>query len=199
VFIWMKFIHIGDLRLMLPTGFAIAAYLAVIKEWRIARFWFVLLCICTGFVTGSKIAYLGWGYGIPAINFKALSGHAAFSAAIIPSSIFVLLQSSSAAIRKNMLIGGFATAALLGVFLVLLNEHTVSEAIAGFLVGACISTIFILRSHISPATGMRPWIFPFILIVLLSTWYWLEPPVEFWMMQAAMQLSGHTMLYAWIK
>jgi hypothetical protein len=184
---------------MLPTGFALATYLAVIKEWRIALFWLFLLCTCIGCVAGSKIAYLGWGYGVSAINFKALSGHAAFSAAIIPVSIFVLLQSASPTIRNYVLIGGFATAALLGVFLVLLNEHTVSEVIAGFLIGICVSMFFILHFHISPSTEMRPWIFPITLIVLLSLWYWLAPPVEFWMMRTAIRLSGHTMSYAWIK
>lgn len=187
--IWAKFIHIGDLGVMIPTGLAIAAYLILTGEWRMAGLWFFLLSICIGLVAGSKIAHLGWGYGVSVLNYNALSGHAASSAVITPVCLLFLSQSRSSAVQKYAVLGGYAAAAILGILLVLFNEHTVSEVIGGFLIGACSSLFFIWRFNAASSAKVQPWLLPISLMFFLSIWYWLRPPINTWMVQAAMHVS----------
>lgn len=194
---WMKIIHVGDIGVMVPAAAAIMAYLVAGRAWRMAWRWCLLFILGIGLVAASKIAFLGWGYGIRALDFKALSGHATSATAVIPVTFYLLLQRAPSMTRAFGVLVGIACGVVLGVLLVVLNEHTASEAIAGCLVGATVSLVFIRGSRPLPSFRLKPWLLPFSVIVCLWAWHFAPPPLEYWMMRVALYLSGHDTPYNW--
>src|SRR5436309_8127839 len=96
---WVKIIHVGDIGVMIPAAAAIMAYLVIGRVWRMAWRWCLLFTLGISLVVISKIAFLGWGCGIRALDFKALSGHATSATAVIPVTLYLLLQRAQPMMR----------------------------------------------------------------------------------------------------
>ena len=124
---------------MLPSGLALAGWLTWIGERRSAAFWLALLALATALTTASKIAFIGWGIGSASLNFTGFSGHAMFSAAVLPLLLHCVPMVGSRRARQLDVALGYAVAGLVAASRVVLGEHSISEALAGFALGSAAS------------------------------------------------------------
>ena len=192
---WMPLVQLGDLALTLPAGAAIGAWLAAWRAWRMAVCWSLLFAAGLGLVGASKIAYLGWGTGWEALSFKALSGHAAGVTAVFPTLFYLLLHSAGTRLRAAGVLAGLALGALVAVLLVLMREHSTTEALAGWAVGAAVSLAAIAYAGTLPPPRPLPGLVCFALVFAISAWLMQSAHVGYWMIRAARIFSGNDKLF----
>lgn len=193
---WMKIVHLGDTAIMIPAAAAVLAYLITGRAWRMAWWWCLLFSLGISLVAATKIAFLGWGSGIRSVDFKALSGHATSTTAVIPVIFYLFLQRSPPIMRAFGVLLGIVFGVLMGILLVVLNEHSASEAAAGCIVGGVVSLGFIWLSDPLPSSP-NPWLIPISVLAFLAVWYAEPPSIEYWMARVALYLSGHERPYNW--
>lgn len=194
---WTKIVHLGDTVVMIPVAAAIAAWLVTGRAWRTALWWCLIFTAGITLVAASKIAFLAWGSGIRSLDFKAISGHAMSTTAVIPVMFYLLLQRSPPITRAYGVLLGIVFGALMGILLVVLNEHSVSEAAAGCVIGGIVSLGFIWLSATSPMPSLNGWLIPFSVLAFLAVWYAEPSSVEYWMTRVALYLSGRDKPYNW--
>jgi hypothetical protein len=194
---WMKLLHLGDVSLTFAVAAALAAWLLAAGAWRSAALWSLLFALGVGLVAASKIAFMGWGSGLPAIGFKAFSGHAMGATAVLPTLFYVLLYRHGPEWRSAGAVGGLGLGALVALQLVVAREHTVAEALAGWVLGALVSLggLRLARSVEVPQ--------PFFglgcaALVFAGGWWLLQSaPLGYWMYKAALVLSGRGRPFSW--
>ena len=133
---WYQLFHLGDPMLTLPAGSAIAAWLLAARAWRAAFGWMLVFGLALGLVAASKIAFMGWATGLPALAFKAVSGHATGFAAVFPTLCYLMVPARAARARALVAGTALALAAVVAAALVLAGEHTPAETVAGWLIGS---------------------------------------------------------------
>lgn len=193
---WSTFLHLGNLTLTLPLASAIAAGLLAAQHWRAAGYWLLFFAGALATVGISKVAYLGWGTAIPALDYQALSGHAAGATSVFPVLFYVLLQR-----RARLALAAAGAALLLGaclaVALVVTGEHTAAEACAGWMVGAAaaVATIAVAREAQAPrpVAGLMAGLLAFG----ATAWLMQRAQVGYWMIKVALALSGNTYPFQW--
>lgn len=136
---WNELVRIGDIWLTLAGAAAIAAWLAAARAWRMLCWWSLLFGAGIALVTASKIAFLAWGTGLPALDFKAISGHATGVTAVYPTLFYLVFGQRSVRARRAGIAAGLAFGALMAGLLVVLDAHSLAEAGAGWLTGLAIS------------------------------------------------------------
>lgn len=134
-----KLLHIGDISLILAVAAGMTAWLLAARAWRMAFWWSLLFALGIGLVGASKIAFMAWGISLPALEFRAVSGHATGVTSVFPTMFYLLLRCRSARVRTAGVAAGLVLGALMGVLLVAEDEHSASEAIAGWALGASVS------------------------------------------------------------
>ncbi|WP_295954038.1 phosphatase PAP2 family protein [Rhodoferax sp.] len=150
----------GEIGIVVPLAVALTLWLlATTRAIRPLLLWLMPLGLAVGITTLSKIAFIGWGLGIAAIDFTGFSGHAMFSAAIYPVLGYTLATQSSRAPGTHFwaMLAGYALALVIGWSRVHIQVHSVSEVVAGLALGACASgwTIWHMP-HSLPAPSPRP-------------------------------------------
>ena len=158
-FRWLT--RFGEIGILWPVAIALTLWMVVVgKSWRLTLAWLVPLGVAVFITSVSKIAFLGWGLGIAALDFTGFSGHAMFSAAIYPVMAFALTtvhrpprERGPLQLAAIMLAYGFAM--LLAYSRVAVNAHSWSEVVAGFVLGAAASGCTLWLA--GRPTG-RPWL-----------------------------------------
>src|SRR5690606_16724813 len=84
----------GDSIVTLPIAAAIAIWLLAAGAWRAALAWCVMFGTSLTLVAATKIAFIGWGIGIPGLDFTGISGHAMRACAVLPVAAFLLLRNA---------------------------------------------------------------------------------------------------------
>jgi hypothetical protein len=191
----VRLVHLGDLEMTLASAAGIAASLIASRAWRMALLWLLLFLACIGLVGASKIAFMGWGTGWQAIGFKALSGHAAGVTAVFPMLFFLLLHGRNASALPLGVGAGLALGALVALMLVVLHEHSIAEAGAGWAVGALASIAAIRMADRLPALPLLPSALSFALAFAVGMCLMESAHIGYWMIRAARLLSGNQMLY----
>ena len=193
---WYLLMHLGALSLTLPAAAAIAAWLWTTGTARAALCWLTAFCLAIGVVGASKIAFLGWGTGLPALAFKAVSGHATGATAVLPMLLFLLARELWPRARSLAFALGLVLGALVAIALVHAGEHTAAEATAGWLLGAiaCLGT-----ARAAPPCGppRRTAVAAVLLIFLFGAVTMERVPVGGLMARAALALSGAAHLHRW--
>lgn len=87
---------------------------------------------------------MGWGIGIRELDFTGFSGHSALSTAFWPILLWLLCARAVPAIRHISVLLGYALAGLVGYSRLVIHAHSTSEVIAGLLLGAAGSALFLL-------------------------------------------------------
>ena len=201
-------LHLGDLGLVMPAAAAIGTALLAARGWRMALWWGLLFGLGAALVGASKIAFLGWGGGWPALSFKSFSGHATGAMAVLPMLSYLLLYSLAPRLRHAGAGAGVLLALCVALLLVLFGEHSTSEALAGCLLGAMASMgSLYLGSPLAGQAGAQPALRPRpcprrLLAVVLAAltfialaWLMKSAHIGYWMMKAARALSGNHQLY----
>jgi membrane-associated phospholipid phosphatase len=154
----------GEIGIVVPLAVALTLWmLATTRALRPLLLWLVPLGLAVGITTLSKIAFIGWGVGIAAIDFTGFSGHAMFSAAIYPVLGYTLAAQSSRQPHTHFwaMLAGYALALVIGWSRVHIQVHSVSEVVAGLALGASASgwTIWRMsRKLVTPHPRPHRWV-----------------------------------------
>ena len=150
----------GEMGIILPLAAALTLWmLASARAIRPVLLWLVPLGVAVGITALSKIAFIGWGLGIAAVDFTGFSGHAMFSSAIYPVLGYTLAAqwSRKPKARFFAMLAGYALALVIGWSRVHIQVHSVSEVVAGLALGACASGWTLWRmSHNLAAPNPHP-------------------------------------------
>jgi hypothetical protein len=194
---WSQLLHLGDLSLTIPAGSAIAAWLLAGRAWRAAAGWILVFGLALGLVAATKIAFMGWAAGLPALDFKAVSGHATGFAAVFPSLCYLVTPGRPA--RTRMLASGsaLALAAVVAAALVHAGEHTLAEAVAGWLIGTGVFLCTVRLAGAEPAPPVGRGLACASFAFLATAWVLRSAPLNYWMIKVALVLSGNPAPIPW--
>jgi hypothetical protein len=193
---WEKLLHLGDISMTLAAAAAITAWLVAARAWRMAFWWSLLFAVGIGVVGASKIAFLAWGNALPALNFKAASGHAAGVTAVFPTLLYLLFRRSGWRVRATAAAAGLAAGALMGVLLVVLGQHSAAEAAAGWALGAMVGLGAIWMAGELPPRPAYALLCSSIVFVTAAC-LMRSVPVGWLMFRTARILSAHSALFPW--
>ncbi len=169
---WYFVTRFGEAQLLLPAALCLSAWVARRPEARpmLAR-WLAWMVVATLFTTVTKVAFIGWGVGSASWNFTGVSGHAMFAAAVCPMLLWLAASSRPAAWQRAGWIVGYALALLVALSRVMVYAHSVSEVVAGFLIGGTVSAIgLLLTRERTPPLPLPLWA-----PALLAAWLMLVP------------------------
>jgi membrane-associated phospholipid phosphatase len=188
---WNHITLFGDVSITSLAALAIGAWLLAENEKRLALWWAILYAAGLAVVTASKIAFIGWGIGIAALDFSGFSGHAMRITAVAPVLLYLILQKTSSPIRAFGVLCGFAFAGLIGISRLAIHAHSVSEVVSGWILGGIVSIAFI-----GIAGSLRKYIFSpmrigLILLTLLPAPYVQPAPTQKWLTSMTLYISGH--------
>jgi membrane-associated phospholipid phosphatase len=194
---WAFVSRLGEAQILIPALLAVAAWLIWRgSSTRLALLWLGATAAMATLTAITKIAFIGWEIGIEPLDFTGISGHAMFSAAILP--LFARLSEGSVLPRWHHwpTAAGYGVAALIAVSRVAVDAHSVSEAAAGFVVGALASAA-VLMFFDPPRVRVPAWI-PFAVLAWLTLGVHSAPPSQThnWITQVALELSGRPQPYA---
>jgi membrane-associated phospholipid phosphatase len=188
---WSALTHFGDIAVTALVALAIAAWLMVEDEKRLALWWSLLFSAGLGVVVATKMAFIGWGIGIRAIDFTGFSGHAMRSAAVMPVLFYLLLQRMPTAARIGGALLGLAFGAVVGVSRLAVHAHSASEVVTGWLLGAVVSIAFLWLAHASLRRHVfKPLRTTLVMLTLLHAPYVHPTPTQKWLTQFTLYFSG---------
>ena len=192
---WPVVTHLGSAGLMLPV-----AALTTIGLWLAGRraavaVWLAALGAGAALVLASKLAFMGWGIGSAALDFTGISGHSMLATSILPVWLASLLAGRAQRFSAPVLSLGLLVGALVALSRVLLGAHSISEALAGWLLGAAVA-LAAWRALAGPLRWSR-WsllaLLPLALSLDAATANYL--PAYQWEQHIAVSLSGRSAPY----
>lgn len=136
--VWRTLSALGDSRWLLPMALVLLITLPRADarlKWR----WLLAIAVTAGFTLASKLAFMGWGIGIKSVHFTGFSGHAAMSSVIYPV-VGALLAGTGKRPRSIGLVIGVLLATAIAWSRIPLDAHSLSEVIAGLMLGLGCST-----------------------------------------------------------
>ena len=177
---------------MLPATVLMAcALLARQHTRRLGLGWMALLALAVGITTASKLAFIGWGLGWAAINFTGVSGHAMFASAIYPVLMLTLVPGGSRRRWQGALGLGCTLALLVAISRIEVGAHSLSEVLAGLLVGGSVTAATLVFFQTSDL-AIRP-----LLTAVLLAWVAVTPfqlqasQTHSLVTRLALAMSGH--------
>ena len=139
---WPLLTRLGEAQILFPLVGAAAAWLWLgAGQGGQALRWLLSLAAAVALTTASKLAFIGWGWGIAAWDFTGISGHALCSAASLPMLAWVALTGRARHVQQWAAGLGLALAALVAYSRLEVNAHSASESISGFALGALVNAI----------------------------------------------------------
>ncbi|VTU16447.1 phosphatase PAP2 family protein [Variovorax sp. PBL-E5] len=196
-YFWHLLTRLGEAQILLPA--ALLTTLGLLRQAdarALAIWWIASLAVAILVTAASKVAFIGWGIGWPELNFTGISGHAMLAAAVYPLLLGTLAPSASRAGRPLAVAAGFGLALLIGVSRVVVGAHSVSEVLAGLMVGG-IASAMALNWEDLPSTGPVSPLVP----AVVALWLMLMPvhaPVSrthAMVTKFSLLLSGHSLPY----
>jgi membrane-associated phospholipid phosphatase len=188
---WMKITSFGGITVMAPAAIAITAWLVVGRAWRMALWWCLLFTTGMSLVVATKIAFIGWGIGIRSLDFTGFSGHSMRATAVIPVLFYLILQKAPPIARASGVSLGIVFGVIIGISRLVLHAHSVSEVVAGCILGGMVSLSFIwILGHSQRFVPYRA-LLALSLIALLAPPYAEPAPTQRWITGVALYLSGH--------
>lgn len=188
----MTFAEIGryaDLSVMFPAAVVIALWLLFGRSPRATLTWLAVLGSSYALVAASKLAFKGWGTGIRSLDFTVISGQS-MNATLMLS---VLLSLLARQLRPSLLWPGALAGLAIGGWFALfqIRSHPLSEACAGYLLGALAACIFLFRLERLDLVKLHP--LPIALGIGLIGYAATLPrwPVEVWLDHIATFISGN--------
>jgi len=136
--VWRTLSALGDSRWLLPMALVLLITLPRADarlKWR----WLLAIAVTAGVTLASKLAFMGWGVGIKSVHFTGFSGHAAMSSVIYPV-VGALLAGTGKRSRRIGLVIGVLLATAIAWSRIPLHAHSLSEVIAGLMLGLGCST-----------------------------------------------------------
>lgn len=166
---WHLLTRMGEMQIVLP-----AALLACLPLWRevthrsLVRRWSLTLLLSITLTTVTKLAFIGWGVGIGVLNFTGISGHAMFATAVYPVLAVLMTSHGPHGAQRLAALAGIVLAWGVGLSRIVVGAHSVSEVIAGLVVGGAVSWV-VLRHRPWPRIARGPWMPLLVLVWLVVT------------------------------
>jgi membrane-associated phospholipid phosphatase len=177
IFYLWAFSNFGDAALTLPLAVVCGLWLRTVDK-RLAIYWVISLAAGMALVGLSKILYAGCGVEVSAINFRMISGHTMLSASIYTVAGGLLLGNFGKGWYRLGAAGGLLFAAAIGASRVAIHAHTVAEVIAGWLLGAAISLMLLMRVFDQPRKMPRAAFAGLALLVVSTLAYGHHAPFQ---------------------
>lgn len=192
---WIAITRAGGVNLMLPAAIAIAAWLCAARAWRMAAYWCLLFTGVLCVTVASKLAFIGWGVGIRSLDFTGVSGHAARAMAVVPIIFLLGLREAAPRARVAGVVIGVLLAMLIAISRLALHAHSVSEVVAGCMLGGAASALFIGRFDQSRLVAPGRAIVVLSVLACIAATLLKPAPTQRWMIASALYLAGHDRPY----
>lgn len=188
---WLEITRFGDIVVTAPAAAAIIAWLMMGRAWRLAAWWWVLFIGGMALVVATKIAFIGWGFGIRALDFTGISGHAMRATAVYPVLFYLALLRAAPPARSAGAALGLGVAIVIGISRVAVNAHSVSEVVAGCVLGGLLGLVFLRSAASFKAFPVSRWALAAGLLAVVAASYLKPVHTEGWIEDMALALSGH--------
>lgn len=132
---------------MLPVSAIITGWLIAGRAWYLAVRWTSFFVMAVAVVVITKVAFLGWGIGIRALDFTGISGHTMLAATIFPITAHLLLLDKPRDLWVTGIVCASAVALAVGLSRYVLGAHSPSEIVAGLGLGAGVAATVIGSSQ----------------------------------------------------
>ncbi len=142
---WHLITNFGSSINTMSMALFIAMGLVANMENRMAFYWCTLFGAAMLLVVVTKIGFIGWGVGMEAIDFTGISGHATRAAAVYPVLFFLIFQRAPERLNVAPVCAGVAVGILISVSRFAVHVHSVSEILAGWMLGSAIGGLFLYR------------------------------------------------------
>ncbi|CAB3760099.1 phosphatase PAP2 family protein [Paraburkholderia humisilvae] len=175
-FLWNIFASVGDAAFTLPIALVCAIWLWFSARREAGR-WILLLAIGMALVGATKILYAGCGIEIQSLHFRVLSGHTTLSAMVWTVAMSLLCRCAGGRARTGVIIG-LLIGVLTAVARVFDDAHSVTEVIAGWVLGAALAIVFVrsfVRSRVKLA---KPRFAALGLLLVASVAYGRHAPIQ---------------------
>ncbi|MBB1603922.1 phosphatase PAP2 family protein [Variovorax sp. UMC13] len=169
---WHAFTWLGDSALMLPLALLLALGLWLSRAGRGAAFaWCLAFGAGSALILLSKLAFLGWGIGSARWDFTGFSGHTAIGTSVWSVLLWLACARGSPLVRRLAVGAGWALGAAIGVSRLALHAHSVSEVVAGLLLGMAVSLgfLWLARHRAPPRLPWAAWLVGLLLPLVLQT------------------------------
>ena len=188
---WYLMTRLGEVQILLPAALLAMLVLAHRADTRpLATSWLGLLCLTTLLTTASKIAFIGWGIGSATLDFTGISGHTMFAAAVYPLLLGTLTSRLPPWGQQVAVTGGYALALLVGMSRLEVGAHSVSEVVAGLLLGGAASALAMARAGL-PRSRIGSSLTVLVTLWVLITTIHIPPvPTHSMVTRLALSLSG---------
>jgi membrane-associated phospholipid phosphatase len=188
--LWKALSALGGVTVTGPLAIAVALWLLAGRTWRLSLAWCLLFCAGMALVVLTKIAYYGWGIGIPEWQFAGLSGHAMRATAVYPVVFYLAVRHAGTIARHAALAVGVLLSGLIAYSRLPVHAHTLSEVVLGGAVGYGAALAFIVT-----ARSEQPAVVGRVLATLCMPVVFVMPftkpaPAEKWVKQVAVYFSG---------
>lgn len=192
---WLGFTRLGEAQILLPAVLAVFGW----TVWRApasracATRWLLCIAIAATLTTLTKVAFIGYGIGSAAWDFTGLSGHAMFSAAILPVLMRLLAVDQGPARVRWAVASGAALALLVAVSRVMVDAHSVSEVLGGSLCGGLASALALSSWRHLPTLRVPATLWlgvPMAVVLAMHS----APPSQThdWVTRLSLQISGRS-------
>ena len=189
---WFTITRLGEAQILLPAMLSMALWLVHRSgATRVAMLWIGLTALAASLTTMTKVAFIGWGIGVPELNFTGISGHSMFATAVLPVLARACASTADDRWHRPSILLGYALAVVVTVSRVATGAHSVSEAVVGFALGGAASAA-VLSLASMPHTPL-----PKALLGGLALWIALTtagaPPsrTHDWVTRLSLAVSGH--------
>ncbi|WP_244807499.1 phosphatase PAP2 family protein [Caballeronia zhejiangensis] len=169
--------NLGDAAFLLPLALVCALWLRTV-DVRLAVRWAVLLAIGMGLVGLSKILYAGCGVEIAATRLRMISGHTMLAASIYTVEGGLLFGAFGGSWHRLGAAGGLALAAAIGASRIMQDAHTPAEVVAGWVLGAVVAALFLMRVFETPRKMPRALVAGCALLAVSSIAYGHHAPFQ---------------------
>jgi membrane-associated phospholipid phosphatase len=140
---WQLITQLGSSSLLFPV-FAISVAMLWMSNQKTAIYcWLTALTLAVILTLTTKLMFLGWGIGIASLDFTGISGHSLLATSILPILFFSVGGGAQTKLRNFGLWFGLLLGFAVGVSRVVLGMHSVSEVVAGCLLGLIVCSLAI--------------------------------------------------------
>lgn len=182
----------GDSGFLLPAALWIVVWLGIRAPTRPSALrWILLFGLGGSLIAASKIAFLGWGIGSAALDFTGFSGHTAIAASVWPVACWLAVSRRGHHVRVWAAVLGWLFAAVIGATRLALDAHSLSEVVAGYVLGVGVSGLFLWWQRRSPHPRVSGVL---VLLSLATPAFFLQPgtpaPTQSLLEVIAVRLAG---------
>ena len=132
---WSAVTRLGEAQILLPLMLVVALWCLRERASRPGAWtWMLATAAAALLVTASKVAFIGFGWGLQEWDFTGLSGHAMFATAVLPVLGALVLRGEGGVSRVGAAAGA-GLALLVSVSRVVVGAHSASEVVLGAVVG----------------------------------------------------------------